>query len=586
MATTRMTDQPCDQSAFQRFRASREDRPPITGELERLSRALARRLSFLSLAAFGVAVLVLGLPLPYRDLPWYSIASVASIAVVVVGLALAWRWEGLGGSLALIGGVAAGVVAAVQYHPLVAFLAALVFVGPAILFLIAWHRTRSTLSVILLAATILLVLGVGGAVAMDFYEAGFGPSHPESATPALPATDVEWIWSGAVTSDSATVVARVPGGGSVRLAVSPRPDLSDPVWVEPVVTGATYRFAVSGLEPATSYGYAVEVDGRFDMVRNGVFSTFADGPFDFAVAVGGCARLHSNGAVYDVIRQADPDLMLMLGDFYYGDIGRNSVDAFRDAFAATLTQPAQDALYRSVPIAYVWDDHDFGPDNADSTSPAAPAAHAAFRELVPHYPLALAGDEAPIAQAFTVGRVRFILTDGRAAKTVTEPRTMLGDEQLDWLEAELLDASQRYPVVVLATDVPWIAAPEEGGDDWGGYPEERARIAAFIEENGIDNLIMLAGDAHMVAIDDGSNSGYGPSLAPAFPVMHAAALDRVGSFKGGPYSEGAFPGGGQYGLVEVTDDGGATVKVRLSGHTWDGEELTALELEFPAEPSS
>ena len=44
--------------------------------------------------------------------------------------------------------------------------------------------------------------------------------------------------------------------------------------------------------------------------------------------------------------------------------------------------------------------------------------------------------------------------------------------------------------------------------------------------------------------------------------MHTASLDREGSVKGGPYTVEPIPGGGQYGLMRVTDGG---VQV-LGGH--------------------
>jgi hypothetical protein len=94
---------------------------------------------------------------------------------------------------------------------------------------------------------------------------------------------------------------------------------------------------------------------------------------------------------------------------------------------------------------------------------------------------------------------------------------------------------------------------------------------------------MVAGDAHMVAIDDGSHSGYAAGGGGGFPVVHAAALDRPGSLKGGPYSEGAFPGGGQFGLLTVHDDGGDEVAVTLRGLTWEGVELASLTLTYPAQ---
>ena len=103
------------------------------------------------------------------------------------------------------------------------------------------------------------------------------------------------------------------------------------------------------------------------------------------------------------------------------------------------------------------------------------------------------------------------------------------------------------------------------------------QIADGIASAGVTNLVMVSGDAHMVAIDDGSNSGYARDGTPGFPLLHAGALDRPGSVKGGPYSEGAYPGGGQFGRLEIRDDGGDAVDIVMSGHRWDGVELVRYE---------
>ena len=62
--------------------------------------------------------------------------------------------------------------------------------------------------------------------------------------------------------------------------------------------------------------------------------------------------------------------------------------------------------------------------------------------------------------------------------------------------------------------------------------------------------------------------------------MHAAAFDRQGSFKAGPYSEGAFPGGGQFGLATVTDSG-SDITITLSGRDHTGTELVGYEFTVP-----
>jgi hypothetical protein len=138
--------------------------------------------------------------------------------------------------------------------------------------------------------------------------------------------------------------------------------------------------------------------------------------------------------------------------------------------------------------------------------------------------------------------------------------------------------------VVLVSGVPWIAPQDGARDDWGGFAAERADISNFIADNHIENLLMLAGDAHMLAIDDGSNADYSDSGAATFPILQAAALDRPGSTKGGPFSHGSYPGAGQYGLVTLADSGDS-ITVQLSGRNWLREELVGYSFSVPVEPS-
>jgi phosphodiesterase/alkaline phosphatase D-like protein len=336
------------------------------------------------------------------------------------------------------------------------------------------------------------------------------------------------------------------------------------------------RWDVGALVPGTDYRYAVVVDGHRDSGRGvGRFRTPQEGPATVTVAFGACARTGSNGAVFDAIRAVAPDLYIADGDLHYGNVTDDDPDAFVDLYDRVLTAPAQSALYRSVPVAYVWDDHDYGANNADAGSPSRDAARSAYRQAVPHYPLPAGRDRGAIYQAFTIGRVRFVLTDTRSERTAA---SMLGERQLDWLLRELRTASPTHALVVWVNPDPWIAPAAPGDDDWGGYPDERRRIADTIAATGTHNLVMLSGDAHMVALDDGTNSDYSTAGGAGFPVLHAAALDRPGRVKGGPYSHGTFPGGGQFGVLRAHDDGGDHITVDLAGRDWSGGTLVEHSL--------
>jgi phosphodiesterase/alkaline phosphatase D-like protein len=369
------------------------------------------------------------------------------------------------------------------------------------------------------------------------------------------------------------------------LLVSEHADFRDAAVVHGTVSEhGIARFEVAGLRPATLYRLAIGTAADSAApVGEASFRTFPVGPASFTIAAGSCARVGSNGAVFDAIAALDPALFVIDGDFHYANIDRNDEGLFRDVLDLALGRPGQSALYRSTPIAYVWDDHDYGGNNADRTSPTQQAAWNVYREYVPHYPLA--GANNPISQAFDIGRVRVILTDTRSARSPAsqlddQHKTMLGEQQKAWFKHELLAANDTHPLIIWVNPDPWIGEVEAGADGWGGYSTERAELADFIAANDIDGLLMLSGDAHMVAIDDGTNTDYSAEGNADFPLLHAGALDRPGHIKGGPYSEGAFPGGGQFGTIQVEDSGDRLV-VRLSGRNWKGDVLVEYEYELP-----
>ncbi|MCP3974715.1 MAG: alkaline phosphatase family protein [bacterium] len=549
----------------------------ITDNVEHRARRFARSWSVAVAGLFLVLAATVGLPHGPDLEAWERQAQVATLAVIWIGILVAWKWEGLGGSILLVSSTSLGVLAALQHQPLTSFLPAAAFLIPGVAFLVAWHRTRTMVAVVTMAVTLTVILGAGGYAAQAMYNHGYGPAHPQSDLPRLPDSPVAWMWAGAVTDGSAEVVARVEDAGDVDLVAVREDGLEasypgnreDDVW----------SFALIDLEPATEYQYRLEVDGVVASERVGRFHTFATGSTSFTVAVGSCARLGSSGTVYEAIRAAEPDMFLIPGDFFYAD-HIETFEQFTEAFDETLTSPAQAALLADVPIAYIWDDHDYGGNDADSTSSTRGIAREAYRAYVPHYPLA---DSGTINQSFSVGRVRFLMLDNRSARDPkaavdNAAKTMLGAEQLAWLEAELLEAEGEYPLTVIVTSVPWIADPAEGADHWGGYSMERRALADFIASNELDGLLMVAGDAHMIAIDNGTNTNFSTVQGASFPLLHAAALDRPGSVKGGPYSEGVFPGGGQFGLIEVTDSGTDLIEVRLAGFDWTGEQL--IEFSF------
>jgi membrane-associated phospholipid phosphatase len=547
-------------------------------------------------AGLGLATLFVGLP---RDPEGYGFAAtisdqvqlgLAGLMAVAGLLALRRRSRATGAVLMALAATGLGLLASIEYRPLLAVALTVALMIPAVVTWLAWQPDETVGSVTALAATTATILAVTALGSQSIFNYYFGPTHPGSGADDLDLGEGDWAWLGGVTDREAiVVVGGLDGGRATTLWYRPDGDDDLPATVDAVADrDGLARFELDGLEPGVRYAYGVDdtddvaedlaegsadagTDGGWDQDRTAVFRTFEDGPQDLVVALGSCARVGANGAVYDVIVDRDPDLFLALGDLHYANLDSTDPSDHIAMYGRTAGQPGQAALYSSVPTAYVWDDHDYGPNDSDASSPTRPAVGEAYRRAIPNYGVD-PDPEAPIAQAFTIGRVRFVVTDGRSQRTED---TMLGPDQVDWLIEELVASSASHGLVVWMNASPWVGPATAGADSWAGYDDERAAISQALADAGVDNLVMVSGDAHMVAIDDGTNTAYHDGPEPGFPLLHAAALDRPGSIKGGPYSEGAVAGSGQFGVMEILDDGGPTIEVRLSGQRWDGEELVS-----------
>lgn len=487
----------------------------------------------------------------------------------------------------LLSGIAlgAGTGVAIYQH---FWLAALMMLLPLPVAMMVWHRVSPSIKRFLGNSMLALAIAVASFGATQLYASNLHRGLTVFDATAEPGSLVDWIWSGGTTDSSTVVKAALTGGtdaSNVRLLITPRDGSSEPRYIDPSIASGVYgdvvTFNVGDLTENSVYTYAITTGDTIDTARSGQFHTFPTGAASFTFAFGSCAETGSNAAVFDAIREQNPLFFLSPGDFFYEDIAKNDPGLYRAAFDETLASPRQSHLYRSTSLAYVWDDHDYGPNNSDGTSPGREAAQANYDAVVPHYELSSGDNAGPIYQAFTVGRVRFIMTDNYSFRSPDSSadgagKTMLGAEQKEWLKQQLIEANETHALVVWVNSQPWIAEPGPDTDGWGAFPTERKELANFIAENEIDQIVMLSGDAHMLAMDDGSNSNYATEGDGSFPIFHAAALDRNGSRKGGPYSEGSYPGRGQFGMMAVNDTGGHSIEIVWSGRNQENNEVVGL----------
>lgn len=398
---------------------------------------------------------------------------------------------------------------------------------------------------------------------------------------------VLWVWSGAVTATTATVNARC-SGSSARLGYCAGTSWTTPTYTSAVsVTNGIAQFALTGLTKDTAYTYRIEEDGTLDTTNNHLHTVKVGEAYSFTFAAASCAGLDptydgatanvSNSPVFGSIVDADPLFFIHMGDIHYRDITTSSATPFRTAFDDVLAESYPKAMFRAMPVVYMWDDHDFcGNDSAgDSTNKAY--AQQVYRERVPSHSVPGSG---AVYHTFVVGRVRFIVTDLRSdssnrGDTDNDSKVMLGATQEAWFKATLEAATEE--LIVWVNTSPWaIASPYlYDTDSWDSFSAERTRLWRWIASNGwAERMLMISGDNHANSIATGTNNPWG-----RWPVAHFGSLDASTLTKGGPF-DWTEESRGQFGTIEITDDGTNTIGVTIK-HRRDGTVRRTTSLTYP-----
>ena len=270
--------------------------------------------------------------------------------------------------------------------------------------------------------------------------------------------------------------------------------------------------------------------------------------------------------VYGAIaRRDDLDVVLHLGDYIYeygsaGIDGRDhepareivSLADYRQRHAQYKRDPDLQALHAAHPMIVVWDDHESTNDSwangaenhqPDTEGDWASRKARAIRAYYEWLPIRAVDPDRPerIYRRFAYGDlVDLIMLDTRlvgrdqqasspadAATIGDERRTMLGFEQEAWLNGALARSTAQWKLLgqqvmfmplrlglprLLDLDLlpslnEKLSLLTDGGvainvDQWDGYPAARDRIIDQLRIQGLDDVVVLAGDIHTAWAQD------------------------------------------------------------------------------------
>ena len=280
---------------------------------------------------------------------------------------------------------------------------------------------------------------------------------------------------------------------------------------------ATEDYAASlrlvALEPGRRYSYQLFLDdqaaGPPATVSTQPLWQWRRGPPDFRVLIGSCAYFNdplydrpgspygSGMGIFDVMAEMQPDLTLWLGDNLYFREADFSPWGMAERYRSTRAQPALQKLLRSGQHAALWDDHDYGPNDANASWIYKEEARRLFRRYWPNPSYGLV--EAPgIYTVVSVSDADFFLLDDRSYRDADPmpahpSKAMLGPAQLRWLQNALQNSRAAFKFIANGSQ---MLGDVNHGEGWSHFASERADFLSWLAKSGISGVILLSGDRH------------------------------------------------------------------------------------------
>jgi len=349
---------------------------------------------------------------------------------------------------------------------------------------------------------------------------------------------------------------QVRAKGEGFLVVLPVADPGSVVFSQRLNGFGVHKVVVQGLLAGTEYRYGLTNSQQSTPAELGRVRTWKAREERLNIGLAGCAMNGMDAPIFTELANSKFDMFIHLGDMHYQNIGTNEPKLFEDAFDMVHGSNSQRLLFQSTPLYYMWDDHDYGPNDSNMLSESRPAALETFKKYVPH------PSRGPNVTyyAFSVGTTRFVMLDTRSESIPGVQ--LMSKEQLAWLLEEIRDRTS-HKLLVLSLGQPWVGEAKPDEDGWLGHPETRKEVSKALARaklrDGYSNVIGIASDQHSVSFDDGSNTDFSDTGTAGFPLIQAGPLGQEGSCKGGPYTAGCFGykfvPNSLYATMEITDPG-------------------------------
>jgi alkaline phosphatase D len=360
---------------------------------------------------------------------------------------------------------------------------------------------------------------------------------------------------------------------------------------------------LTGLPPGKAVSYRVTGDGdsRAGALTTQPFWSKAADARDLVIAIGSCFFLADSDPtwggqdygggfeIFDAIAGKQPDLMIWMGDnLYFQTPDELDPIAMAMRYQRQRTFPPLQKLLTATPHIAIWDDHDYGPNDADMSYVMKGESLQLFRRYWanPGYGL----PEVPgVFGRARWGDVDIFLLDDRwyrsANRAIDGPdKTMFGAQQLTWLRNALIYSQAPIKLVVNGSQM-WNRANRFEG--WNHFATEQRAFADWLLAQRIDGVVFLSGDRHFSELLKVERLGTYPLYEfTSSPLTSRPWVNPEANEQQNPdLVPGTLIGQRQFGMIRVTGPGNDRV-LALESYDATGKllwrnEIRARDLRSP-----
>jgi len=313
------------------------------------------------------------------------------------------------------------------------------------------------------------------------------------------------------------------------------------------------KLELNDLEFGTTYEYAILIDGKkIDLPFETRFTTkdlwqYRKPAPDFSFLTGSCAYFNEakfdrpgkpyggDSSIFETMAKTPANFNIWLGDnWYYREVDYSSVWGLKYRASHDRAITIVQKFMASMPQYAIWDDHDFGPNDAGKNYIFKNESRTIFNDywLNPNS----GENHEGIYTMFNYGDVDFFLLDDRFFRSdvmlpdsinnlTNEDKDYFGKKQLDWLKNNLSFSKATFKIIVTGNQV---LNPINNYECVQHYPTEYNDLIGFMTNQKINGVVFLTGDRHHSEVIEMPR----PNAYPLYDITVSPLTSGVGKVSG------------------------------------------------------